>query len=258
MLQVMLSSTKPIVTPKQYNYGIHQFIFENLSPSLLKKYYHSGFRHEKRIYKLFTFSVIDARFRKLEKHFKFDKTITIYFNSYEQDILENFASNLLLKEEVRFLENSVHVESAEFGNFAPVIDGQYIVKTLSPIVVRSTYIDDKGKRKSLFYNPNDDEFVSMVRNNLYRKLKSVSSPICDKYTIEQLGSDIFDMEIVELDRKPRIVIYNPDNVLKRFICEGYTGTFLLSGRKEFIEMAVKSGIGERNSSGFGMLSYQLI
>ncbi|MCF6095779.1 CRISPR-associated endoribonuclease Cas6 [Thermovorax subterraneus] len=113
------------------------------------------------------------------------------------------------------------------------------IKMLSPLVVYKTYLDDKGCKKTHYFNPREDEFALLVRENLRKKarLLNIDNPESFKLEIEPA---------FKLDQKYcKIVKY------KETIIKGWMGIYKLSADFPLLKIAYDTGLGSKNSQGFG-------
>ncbi len=139
-----------------------------------------------------------------------------------------------MKDNIYLGTNTTIISRIEFIN--QVIGEKEIVAAMSPITVYSTLTSYENVKKTYYYNPAEKEFPNNIRKNLINKYHSFYDKLPD--------NDEFNVR--PIDRyKERIVNY------KNFIIKGYTGKFEIEGSKELMEMAFCTGLGSKNSQGFG-------
>ena len=197
--------------------------------------HNEGFKYEKRKFKLFTFSSIleKGRLDKKNNMFSFPPKISFYISSPVNWILEQVAENFITGDEFFLGENKVFLNSIAVlppKRFGPKIK----IKSLNPIAMRST--GDDGKYKLC---PPGDRFSESISKNLQKKWVALKKEECP-----------YEIKIEPIQIKKAAIWYG--NREKGAVIEGWKGVFELSGEPEFLKFAYDTGLGERNSMGFGM------
>ncbi len=230
---------QPIVLPVNYNKILQAALLWWIDSSgEFSGFLHDvGYSVEKRKYKLFTFSNIKGNYiyNAQNKTLTFDDEIFIVLSFYNDDshgcILENAAAG----KPIRFGRSFVPL----IGCFAA--EEEYrpcAVDTVSPITVHSTLEKPDGKRLTHFYEPDDRDFSKLIRSNLIHKTEAVYG--------QKPGDDSFSIRPYNSRGTRRITTrYNG------MIIKGWQGRFIIDGSPEMIKMALLSGIGDKNSIGFG-------
>ncbi len=237
-------SDRDIILPFQYNHLLQESLLPMLEAQEYAHFIHDiGFKYEKRIYKLYTFSRIigQAIIDKERKTYNFKKSCSIYMASLDEQFTYSIFMRVLNNNtEIRWLNNFVRVKSIEVFN--TMAEGEEItVKTASPITVRSNLCAADGQPLNYYYNPDDIEFKRYIGTNLRRKY----------FAFYGKELDIGNFHIQALKNVKECNLSFKGSLIK-----GYTGIFKMTGSKELIHTALSSGIGEHNSMGFGMLLLQ--
>lgn len=104
----------------------------------------------------------------------------------------------------------------------------------TPLIYYQT--DDTGY--SIYYTPEDEQFLSGIKNNIIRKYTAFygTPPDCD-ICFQVLGSPV----------KKCVTRY------KKSIITGYYGKFRLTASKEVLNFVYYTGLGAKNSMGFGVV-----
>lgn len=223
-----------------YNGYIQAFIYRHLDEWLAKEIHDRGFKDpltERRI-KLFTFS------RLLSKEVKIkDRTITfrgpvnLIISSPHNEFIQSFASNLIRRGMVYLSEQPLHLQSVEVEALPPYRE-RVIVRTLSPVTVYSTLQTPEGRKKTYYYSPFEKDFEELVLENLRRKLRTWSGMDIDGGSVRPYRVN---------SRNERIIIYK-DTVIK-----AWDGLYELRLPEELFMIAYESGLGAKNSQGFGCI-----
>lgn len=117
-------------------------------------------------------------------------------------------------------------------------------KAISPISVHKT-INIKAKKKTVYFSPFEKEFENSVKNNLIRKYEA--------FTQKKLSKENFSIIPATVESKDsKIFIYEKDKQ-RPFVIKGWTGIYKIEGESELIKFAYRSGLGARNSQGFGFV-----
>jgi len=237
-LKVTLTSKSSITLPLHYNYILQSFIYRNMDESYSSFLHNSGFPYKKRLFKLFTFSQIYGKreILKRTKEIIFSPPIHFYMSCILKEIISSHAKTLLKSKKLKLGQNNVFLDSIEIIE-EKVESSQALLKTLSPVTIHST---DKN-RKTIYYNPDQEKFFRLLEDNLRKKCKAIGiDNNLENIEISPAKDGIFK----------KVVIFYKSN----FIVEAWKGKFLIKANPKIIEIALKAGLGDRNSQGFGMVA----
>lgn len=239
ILKITFESNSNIILPYDYNHILQAVFYNMINDDNFQPFLHdTGYQTEQYKFKLFTFSNIKERAIAQDKNLRtliFSNKITVYLASMSDDFLNCIIQQHLFNDiKVRLWKNTAVITDME-NVILPETD-EITVKTQSPITVYST-INEPHKR-TLFYNPTNAEFYNLIHLNLIKKYYS--------YYNQEPEDCTFHMELLNKPQKA-IIRY------KKFIIEAYNGKFKLSGSKELIKAAFDTGLGAKNSQGFGLI-----
>jgi CRISPR-associated protein Cas6 len=240
-LKISLISDNAVVLPKEFNY-ITQALIYNLIDRVPAKWLHDdGFKIEKRSFKLFTFSSIIEKgtYQSSKKIFTFPHTISFYVSSPVGWILEQVAKNTVFSEKLIFGQNKMSISFVEIIEDDEIIENRIRINALTPIETHSTLLKGDGSKKTYYYSPSESEYSELINENLRKKWKAYYKESCP-YNIKT--------EPVQM-RYCRERIRN----FKGTVIKGWTGHFRLEGKPEFLQFALATGLGSRNSAGFGFI-----
>jgi len=229
--------------PVHYNHLVQSMIYASLEVALARWFHEEGFLYRKRKFKLFTFSRVLARkteFLKEERKLLFHPPIYLKIASVETKLLESLATHLVKEPLVRLGSTECVLKSVEVE--MPVkAKGPVLVRTLSPITIHSTLETPKGKKKTYFYQPFEEEFSEQIMANLRRKaaayLGNEPPPLNGGY-----------IKPVRVSKKNEAIVN-----FKGFWIKGWTGVYELNLPAFYFNLAYDAGLGARNSQGFGMV-----
>ena len=236
-LKVTLNSENPILLPLHYNYILQSFIYRNLDEIYSIFLHNYGFPYKKRLFKLLTFSRIFGKSRVIKsvKKVIFNPPIHFYISCILEEVLSSHAKKLITNDKLRLARNRVYLESVELIE-ERVEKDRVTVKTLSPVTIHTT-----KDKKTIYYNPFQEKFYELLEENLQKKCKAVFKQ-AGKVKIKPADGAFF---------KKAVVFYK-----KGFVIEAWKGKFEIEASPDVIEVALKTGLGDRNSQGFGMIVLQ--
>ena len=225
-----------IVLPLHYNYSVQSFLYRHISPELGKFLHDHGFTLGKRRFKMFTFSRLQGKYKIIGNKIKFYPPVYLTISSPLERFISELGNTLLKTDDLELVKNKIYVESIKVHP-EPEIKDEIKIKTLSPVVVYSTLMTKDGKKKTYYYSPYEVEFTELIDQNLRKKHEALygKKPKAKKLKINIVGKP-----------KEKIILY------RRTIIKGWMGNFILSGNKKLLKLGYYSGIGGKNSQGFGM------
>jgi len=238
------SENMHIVLPLNYNRLIQGLIYGSISNNLSTFLHNKGYELYKRSFKLFTFSRIFGKYNISFKNIIFNSPICFYLSSPYDDILEEFANSMFKNSSVFSLGlNKIYCSSIAIDkNFDFESNKVYKIKMLSPVTTYSTHILN-GKKKTIYYGPYDREFSKLIHENLKKKYL-----ILNKKEIKK--NNAFNIKPLEVDPKKNFIVTS----FKGTIIKGWMGNYEISGDNNLLKIAYDTGIGSKNSAGFGMWS----
>ena len=221
--------------PLHYNQLIQGVIYNSVSPMLSRFLHDKGFQYGKRIFKLFTFSRLLGRY-KIQKNDKisFYGDIRLFISSPIERFIKEIANTFLKRGWVKLGSTQLHIESIEFLE-SPFFSSFMKIYMLSPITVYSTLYSIERKKKTYYYSPYEKEFSILIDDNAKKKHSLL-------YKREIKSS----LKIKPIKVKEVILKY------KDFVIKSWSGSFRLNGPKTLIKTVYETGLGSKNSQGFGM------
>ncbi|MCD6086762.1 MAG: CRISPR-associated endoribonuclease Cas6 [Candidatus Hydrothermae bacterium] len=231
--------------PIHYNHILQAFIYRSLDRALADWLHEEGYRFEKRRFKLFTFSRLRSKRRSFDRSsgtLSLESPIFLKIGSYETQILESLAIHLVKWGEARLNRTVCRFASIEV-EMRVVPKGPLLVRAISPITVYRTLYGTDGKRKTYYFTPWEREFQELIFDNLKRKAISIYGD---------------ENELPPLDNayiKP-VKVSNRNLVVANFKgtwIKGWTGLYELNLPEPYFTIAYDTGLGAKNSQGFGMV-----
>ena len=132
--------------------------------------------------------------------------------------------------ELRLMSTSLKIKNINIKD-SKINEKAIIIKTASPIVTKKNDMS-----KTLYFSPMEDEFYRLITKNACEKFKSF-------YGYDYTHS----LELISLKEPKKVV-----TMYKKFYITAWAGEFSLKADNDMINLLYNSGIGSKNSQGFGM------
>ncbi len=241
-MQIKLSfiSNKNIILPIHYNNILQGFIYNNMDERLAEFLHEKGFEFKGRNFKFFSFSRILTKGVKEGRSLNFGKSIDFVVSSPLEEFCQSISNNMLFSDRLRIGRNYVRFKNLEVLD-SSVEGNSLIVSTLSPIVTYSTFIKPNGKKYTQYFRTSNENFYKLIRENLLKKYNIF-------YKEDQEDVD-FSIELIG-EEMTNLVYY------KKTIVKGISGKFRLEADKKILDLALSTGLGSKNSQGFGLVQKQ--
>lgn len=225
--------------PLQYNHYVQGLIYNMLDKELGEFLHDVGYQFEKRKFKMFCFSQIIGDFKIIKENGEilFKNEAILYITSPIEEFLKQLGNALLLEDSFVIGRQSIKVKEISIESVSD-LDNQILIKTLSPITVYSTLYKANGNKYTCYFQPHEKEFQQLVSENLKKKYKAFYGK----------NAEDIDFSIQPAGRmKQHVINY------KGIIIKAYSGKFVLSGNQQLLQLALQSGLGSKNSQGFGCI-----
>jgi CRISPR-associated endoribonuclease Cas6 len=237
---ITFQAEREVGLPIHYNHILQGFIYNNLSDYDYRRFLHEeGYQYEKRKFKLFTFSRLEGRFRmeRERRRIFFDSPFRLVVSSAVDKFITDLAETLIRAELLTMGRNVVEVSGISVQK-DPDFTDKLQIKMISPMVTYST-IEENGQKTTHYYSPWSSQFSEHTRNNLIKKHQLIhgSFPSTDQFTIFPNGNRERDFR--------RIISFKGNPV------SAWAGIYWLVGNPELIKVAYHTGLGSKNSQGFG-------
>ncbi|WP_353685112.1 CRISPR-associated endoribonuclease Cas6 [Thermodesulfovibrio sp. 3907-1M] len=230
-----------ITLPCHYNEAVQGFIYHHLEVHIARELHDRGFKdpETKRRFKFFTFSrlIPEDGSQIKDGRIYLHGNINLVISSPLNDFIQSFAMNLMKSGEFmlageRMILASVQVEAL------PEYREKIYVKTLSPITVYSTLNTPDGRKKTYYYSPFEREFEKLIIDNLNKKMRTLMEKTAQSGSVKPFRVS---------SGNQRVVMY------KHTVIKGWDGVFELALPPELFALAFDTGLGAKNSLGFGCI-----
>jgi CRISPR-associated endoribonuclease Cas6 len=248
-LKIKIESTHPIVLPWSYNHILQAWLYKQISDPAYRLFLHNeGYRYENRTFRLFTFSRLQGSWKvdKEKKQIIFDSPVYIQIASPLTPFMQQIAMSILMGEKSNWGKNAISVTGVEVLNdILPNDKCVWKVRTLSPIVTYSTLMEGE-KKTTRYYRPDESSFQTLIRDNLRKKADLLQEYYPNDYPA--LEGDFVIRPLFNPLKKGSTALY-----YKEFFIKGYMGDFELKCSREWIKVALDTGLGAKNAQGLGMV-----
>ena len=241
-IKVELASNQETILPIHYGHIVQGLLYKNLSDRQYSDFLHkTGYWQGNKQFKLFTYSRLLAPFT-LDKRgtITFKPPIHLIISSAVEQFITDVAETLI-KSDFQVLGNnrleigSITVErEPRFGESAKI-------KMLSPMVAYSTSHPDEKTKRTDYYSPWQNRFEEIVRANLIVKYQLLYGGKPSDDTLQVIPNGNGSQE----QRFKAVVNYKGTYIV------GYNGIYWLKGNPDLIKVAYDTGLGSKNSQGFG-------
>ena len=196
-------------------------------------YHDESALYEKRAFRLFVFGRLQGKCRVEKGRIIFKERISLEVRSAIPKMLEKMSRNLEEKGlnlgKTNLEPFRIHLAEKERK------EDTYLLEMDSPIVAYRT-LDDK---QTVFYTPWDKEFYELIQDNFRRKYYACYG--------KEAAEELPELSPVEVCEKDKVV-----TKYKGFYITAWKGQYLLKGKPEYLDFLYRTGLGCRNSQGFGL------
>lgn len=227
-IKVKINNINQITLPIGYHHIEQSAIYALIRGELHDR----GLAYEKRDYKLFTFGPFEGKYKVMNKQITFFDSIGFEFRCFDEEVMHQFIDNIKLYG-FRLGDISYHNIDLEVSDY--VIENEKIhIRMLSPICVYRT----KENGYTQFLSPESDLFYKYVSENFERKYYAAFG---------EKAKEMINIKLAEFSNKDKCF-----TKYKNYFIEAWGGCYILKGKREYLSFLYNTGLGAKNSQGFGM------
>lgn len=224
-----------LILPINYHHILQSIIYTNMSTQTgVGDYFHDvGFEVVNRTFKLFTFGLLQGKYKIQGKNIIFYDRVSFEVRSPEILLLLT-VSNSIRNNGIRYGNqtfNDVLVEVMD----KTVEEEEILVRMVSPVCV---YRTGQLTRETYYYEPWEDGFEELLNMNFKRKYEACFGV--------KPREDIGIMPVRVGDKDKYVTKY------KGFYITAWRGVYMLVGGRRYLDFLYQTGLGTKNSQGFGM------
>ena len=231
--------TEPVTLPLSYHSQLQGLIYNILSenPDYSEFLHDIGYGDNAHSFKLFVFSLLNGSCRIDPPHITFYDNMNFELRSPIDDFCNVFLISVNRRDTFDLMQQQVKLDSCTVLHNRIESDN-ILIRMLSPICLHSTYYEEE-KRKTRYFTPLDPDFNKVLNQNLCNKYSAAFGKILSEeivLTAKSLSSE--DKYVTKFGGKIYITAWN--------------GQYSLSGNPDILSFLYDTGLGDRNSQGFGM------
>lgn len=242
-IQVHLESKNsgPIILPLPCLHILQAFLYSVFSTEMADFLHSQGYESGGRRFKLFTFSWPEkAKGVGIKREqIAFRNPLSIVVASPVAGILQDLASGALTNQVLRIGNNEMRCAGVQMLS-EPALTGEIKVRAVSPITCYSTMYRKDGSPYTVYHSPVEAEFKNQIHENLVKKFCLVNrdTPVPEgRVSIEPIGTPRQQIALFKKE-DPRPI-------------KGWWGNFRLKGPVEILRVGLDTGLGAKNSGGWG-------
>lgn len=236
-LIININLDKQLILPLNYNHIVQSIIYRGLSviPEYADFIHDNGYMNGNRSFKMFNFGQLKGEYRIEGRNIIFSNFVSLEVRSPLSMLINilkySFETNGIAFGEKTF--NDVLIEIYDYT----IEDSEINIEMNSPVTVYST---DEYTGNTYYYAPTDVEFLDMIDANFKRKYFSYYGVRpCSNVEIELLNNTA-----------PRKMVTKYQGLY----INAWFGRYRLSGERKYLDFLYQTGLGSKNSQGFGMFS----
>lgn len=233
--------------PWSHQYELASAVYATIahaSPGFSKFLHDQGFIAEGKQFRLFTFSPLRGRI--LERNsfgLLLQSPLELQCSSPVPEFVRAVAEGALQVGVLRVGEVELPVGQVETLP-DPEFSSQMQFSPLSPITVSTGRVDADGKMRATYLSPDDPGFCEHLSANLARKYEALNKKPSENLDVKfKLASE----EMPENRRLSKLID------IKGIKVRGWLVPVEAEGNPELLRLAYETGLGEKNSAGFGMV-----
>ena len=235
-MQIMLTlrPQKPLEIPFHYQYQLQSAIYAMLGEVGQSDFWHDNGFGDTASFKGFCFSGLTGKYTvdQENRRLRFEEKVYLEVRSATFSFIDAFQRAVERHPFLTLFDTRLDIVGASLMN-RHFTDGRVVLKAVTPVVVRETEEDGH----TYYFSPEEEAFFVRLCNNAEKKYESVVGQAADALLLRPYGAF-----------KKTVTRY------KGFWVTGYTGPFELNTTVRMAEFLYNSGLGEKNSQGFGFVS----
>ena len=224
---------KKLTIPLSYNYQLQSAIYSMLGAVGDSDFWHDNGFGDLVKFKGFCFGRLNGLYNvdRENKSICFENNIHLELRSPSFDFIDSFQRSIEQHPFIKLFDTRLEITAAALSN-VHLESGRVIFDAVTPVAVHQTLEDGHTH----YYSPEEDEYFIRICNNTERKYNAITGMQPDQLFLKPIG-----------DFKKAVINY------KGTYITGYTGKFEINTSIKMAEFLYNTGLGEKNSQGFGFL-----
>lgn len=238
-------ANNPLILPIGYHSEVQGLIYHILSrnPAYSKFLHNEGYSLGGRKFKLFVFSLLYGKYTIDMPNIIFQNDFSLEVRSPKQNFCEIFSGALLTENHFELNRQPICLTSFETRK-DKIEENCVRIDMISPVCLHRTEDSGGGRTKTIYLNPLDEDYNSYLNSNFVHKLLACEGRIpYGEIHLSPLYPDHGHMQ-------------KRDKYVTRFaghiVINAWRGKYQLSGDPRDLTILYDTGLGSKNSQGFGM------
>lgn len=216
--------------PFNYNHQLQSGIYRKLGEIGRSDFIHDV-GYTSKHFKGFVFGSVNGDLSVKEKKLVFGKSLFFELRSFSYEFCDDIQRSFERFPYMKFFDTELGLSDMKLGNVH--INGEraeFCAQT--PVIVHKKTQDGK----TVYYSPDDEAFLPGLKENFIKKYSALTGKEASGISIDTFGN-----------YKKTVTNY------KGTWINAYKTNFIISGDSESLEFIYNTGLGAKNSQGFGML-----
>ncbi len=227
-----------LTLPLGHHAALQGFIYHLLgeNPSYADFLHNEGYIDGAHKFKLFVFGPLQGKHSVSKNRITYYDKVSLEVRSPKKDFCNILMQSLQTVDNAKLFHQEVYLADCSFSK-RTITSSDVNIIMQSPITLSTTYYENE-KKKTRYISPVDADFSEAFSHNLESKYRAAF--------LQDLPSTV--------NVEP-IAFTNSDKYVTKFnsiYITGWKGAYRLSGNPEILTFLYDTGIGSRNSQGFGM------
>lgn len=227
-----------LTLPLGHHAALQGFIYYLLgeNPSYAKFLHDEGYLDGAHKFKLFVFGPLQGKHSISNNKITYYDKVSLEVRSPKKDFCNILMSSLQKVEDTKLFNQDIKLSDCSFS-MRTIMESDINIIMQAPITLSTTYYEN-DKKKTRYISPVDSDFAEAFSHNLESKYRAA-----------------FQHDLPTEVKLEPVSYYDSDKYVTKFngiYVTGWKGKYRLCGNPEILTFLYDTGIGSRNSQGFGM------
>lgn len=227
-LKIYINLKNNLILPINYLHILQGIIYTSLKDD---KEYQDKLHNNKK-YKFFCFNNFKGNYTIENKNIIFHNSVSFEIRSIDSYFI-HLIYEYMNKNGIK-INNHIYMPKLTIQN-KTINENEVNIKMLSPLCLIHK---DLNSNKTICLSPRDDNFMNNLNTNFKKKYEAYYNTIPN--------SDI-NLEEINVFYSDKVV-----TTIKGIYITGWKGNYILSGNPDYLTFLYNTGLGSRNSQGFGL------
>ena len=238
-IKITLDSKDNIILPLGHHAALQGFIYSIIksNPEYSEFLHNEGYGNSAHRYKLFVFSTLRGHHKIINNKIIFTDKICLEIRSPKNDFCDILLKSLQTSDSLELFRQPIALTECSFSK-KTITEEDINIRMLSPITLSTTEYENE-KKHTRYIMPTDSDFNNALNHNLQSKYEAFTGHKCT--------SDVSLTPLSFSEKDKYVTKFN-----NRIYINAWNGDYRLQGPSELLTFLYDTGLGSRNSQGFGM------